>query len=81
MGRDDRRSCALKGHSSGITQAFFLLDGNRLLTSSTDGTVARWDVSTGQELPLGFTKASSENRDAFEPPITGWTCRPMAGGY
>ena len=43
----------LQSHTGKITAAAFLPDGSRLLTASSDKTVAQWDVATGKEvLPL-----------------------------
>jgi len=39
----------LNGHTDAITDACFLPNGQRVLTSSTDTTVAQWDVKTGKE--------------------------------
>jgi WD40 repeat protein len=58
----------LKGHTGGITGAAFLADG-RLVTSSKDGTVARWNTQTGEELRGAIALADAEHRDAYETPV------------
>jgi WD40 repeat protein len=40
------------------------------LTSSNDGTVAQWNVSTGQELSLALAHGDPGNRDAEIGPVT-----------
>ena len=39
------------------------------MTSSNDGTVAQWDVSTGKELPLALAHGDPGNRDAENGPV------------
>lgn len=39
----------LEGHSGRVIAAAFIADGRRLLTASSDKTVANWDVATGKE--------------------------------
>jgi WD40 repeat protein/serine/threonine protein kinase len=58
----------IKGHTAGISSAAFLA-GGRLLTGSKDGTVAQWEVATGQEVRPGISLAPAEDRDAFDTPV------------
>ena len=46
----DRRWPRSTGHSDSVWQVAFSPDGRRLATSSSDGTVAVWDVATGSRL-------------------------------
>ncbi len=50
VGRDDGQAARpLVGHSGRIIAAAFLPSGHRLLTASSDKTVAQWNVETGKE--------------------------------
>jgi WD40 repeat protein len=59
-----------------ITDAIFLPDGKTLLTSSQDGTVAQWDVSTGREKPSALVHGDIERRDAFDTPVLAIAVAP-----
>jgi WD40 repeat protein len=48
------KTCVLKGHAAGVTQAAFSADGTRLATASEDGTICVWEVYGSEEsLPEG----------------------------
>ena len=48
--QEDRVIRRLTGHSGSLRSAAFSPDGRRAVTSSSDGTVRVWDVTTGKEL-------------------------------
>ena len=46
----------LRGHLQEVRAAVFSPDGTRLLTTSVDGTVILWDVTTGQNITAMSTQ-------------------------
>jgi WD40 repeat protein len=73
---DGREVATLRGHTSGITDAEFLPDSKSLLTSSTDGTVLRWQIPSGARAAGVMAHATPEHRDAFDVPVTGLAISP-----
>jgi WD40 repeat protein len=55
-------------HSRGVIAACFTPDGKRLLTASSDRTVAQWDADTGKELvPLALGHPAAVTALALSP--------------
>jgi WD40 repeat protein len=61
----------LSGHAAGVTGVSWSADGTRLASSSNDGTVRLWDISTGNQL----------NSIVYINPLTGsWIDATPEGG-
>lgn len=50
--RADPAPLFLKGHRQGVNDVVFGADGQTLYSASTDGTIRKWDVTTGAETQL-----------------------------
>ncbi len=56
----------LRGHANAVGGAAFSQDGQRVLTSSLDGTARVWDAQTGAEV-LQLVHTNEVNSAAFSP--------------
>ena len=74
--RDGAEVATLRGHPWAISDAIFTPDGRRLLTASYDGTVAQWDVATGQELPGSLSHVNPRHSDAYDAPVEAMALAP-----
>jgi WD40 repeat protein len=52
-------------HDKAIVEAFYLSDGEHVVTSSKDGSVRMWDTKTGSEL----IRLKAPSKDVLEQPI------------
>jgi WD40 repeat protein len=73
---DGSEVATLHGHTSGITDVEFLPGSDKLLSSSTDGTVVAWEVPTLKRSGAVLSHATPEHRDAYDVPVTGLAVSP-----
>jgi WD40 repeat protein len=59
--------CRLEDADMGFTRAVFTPDGQRVVTSSTDGTLRVWDANSGKELERTATLPREINALALAP--------------
>ena len=57
----------LKGHINNVRSVAFSLDGNQIVSGSTDGSVQVWDAKTGEQLRELQGHANNVNSVAFSP--------------
>ena len=62
-----KQMVVLKGHQAPVNHATFSPDGQRILTSSTDGTARLWETETGNPLSVMTHKNSIVMYAAFSP--------------
>ena len=62
-----REELTLVGHRNTITDAAFRPDGNRVATTSADGTVKLWDAATGNEIQSLVGHVSRVDSVAWRP--------------
>jgi hypothetical protein len=70
VGHRNRRAC--RGHTSKVISLAFRKDGNRLATTSADGTVRQWDPATGKEVEVPYDRHSGEVLSVAYSPDGRW---------
>jgi WD40 repeat protein len=67
-----RMTALCRGHKSKVLSVAFRGDGERLVTTSADGTVRQWDSATGREVESPYVRLTAEVVTAAYSPDGRW---------